>query len=229
MPTSLDYAPKPPPHRRRLFIRVFWLIAVAVAASLLWRNAPPYARQIRYLYWQSRSMAFVAPPEHVAYEEDPTRAAALLGREGYQKTRPGAGQMPVGFVPPPMNRLSRSWVCMAFVGERRSRCGQKRLVVLGYQVHSQPGGGRMLELYGSGKTLATFRPGTQVEGSGWGIQLNLGPTDVFRIFWGQRDPLAADRFTMRYEFNGQAGLIDGRLLENGVLELVVRDGPLRTR
>ena len=235
-PATLEYAAPPPLHRRRIFRYALWLtVAVGVIAAVAWRWGPPYARQLRYLYWQSRCMAFEAPADHVAYEEDPTRAAALLAGPGYQPANPidrqvpAGTQPPVGFVPPPMLKLLKGWVCMAFVGERTSAGGQKRLVVLGYQVQLQSNGDRTFDLYGSGKTLATPRPGTQLEGSGVGVNFHLRAGDVLRVFWGQRHPREGDRFTIGYSLNGQSGVIDGKLLEDGKLETIVRDGPLRAR
>src|SRR5687768_11676471 len=151
----LDYAPRPPVYRRRIVIRALWLMALLTLSVLAWRFGVPYAKQVRYLYWQSRCLAFEAPADHLAYEEDPARAAALLmAQPGYQAANPicrqvAAGvQPPVGFVPPPMAQLTKSWVCMAFVGERTSAGGQRRLAVLGYQVHlNLSTGTRTFELY----------------------------------------------------------------------------------
>jgi hypothetical protein len=228
-PLELDYAPRPALHRRRGVRRALWLTAFLVFGLAAWQLGPPYARQARYLYWQSRSMSFRAPTEHVAYEEDPNLAVALVTQPGYQPvssfSTPSGTQRPVGFVPPPLSRLSGNWVCMAFVGGRKSAGGQRRLVTLGYQVHKHPAG-RVFDLYGSGKTLATLSPGSQIQGSGLGIQFVLKTQDSLRLYWGQRDPKQADRFTVRYTLNGTEGFIDGRLLEDGRLELNVRDGPL---
>jgi hypothetical protein len=47
-----------------------------------------------------------------------------------------------------------------------------------------------------------------------------------RFFAGQAHPTDESRFTIAYSIGGAGGSIDGRLLDDGTVELGVRDGPL---
>lgn len=108
---TLEYAPKPPVHRRRSFRRAVWIVALLGVGFVAWRWVPAYAPRAWYLYWQRQCMNFRAPADHVAYEEDESRAAALFTRTGYQsiplRTRGSTQPLmePVAFVPPPVARL----------------------------------------------------------------------------------------------------------------------------
>ena len=231
---ALDYEPRVPIYRSRIFRRIALLIALIVATTIAVRCSRPYVAQLRYLYLQGQCLAISAPADWVAYEEDPQRAAVLAKVAGYQGVNPflppvGATP-PVGFVPPVLNQLSGGgWVCMVFVHERISPAGNKRLAVLGYQVHAGSArGAREVELYGSGKTPATFRPGSRMDGTAKSdLWLMLAASDRLRLFWGQVDPTRADHFSIGYLLNDQRGTIDCWLRDDGRIDMAVRDGPAK--
>jgi hypothetical protein len=237
--TPLEYAPAQPVRRRRRLRRAIYALIVLSAGIALWRAGPPFVRQVRYVYWQSRCMSFTAPADFVAYEEAPSRAAALLALPGHRRVTMPVGPVaiwPVGFVPPPLARLQVRWTSMAFVHGRTTPAGRNRLVVLGYQLqanaelarHRAGSAGRVIELYGSGKTTATLIPGSELDGlAHHKLCLVLSGQDVLRLFWGQPDSDHADHFTIGYRLNDQPGTIDGWLKDDGQLELKVRDGPAK--
>jgi len=51
--------------------------------------------------------------------------------------------------------------------------------------------------------------------------------DGLRFYAGQHDPADTSRFTVGYEMGGQAGTIDGWLMDNDTVKLQVRDGTAR--
>lgn len=55
-------------------------------------------------------------------------------------------------------------------------------------------------------------------------KLNIQYHDVLRIFAGQADPADAAHFTIGYELDGKAGVIDGWLKANGSVALEPREG-----
>jgi hypothetical protein len=243
--SQLEYEPAKQVLRRRRWRRAVVGLIVLVGGISLWRVGPPFLRQARYVYWQSRCMDFTEPADFVAYEEDQSRAAALLQRPGYQRVVAPVGlptAWAVGFVPPPLTQLQpmarpgRWWTEMVFVHARTTPATRRqRLVVLGYKIESNSNlgrraGGRVLQLYGSGKLTASLIPGSEIEGVAHRkLCLVLDGKDVLRIFWGQPDPDHADHFTIGYELNDQRGTIDGWLKDDGQLDLKVRDGPATRR
>src|SRR5438128_1167983 len=84
----LEYAPGAPLRRRRWRRRAIYALMIVAAGVAVWRTAPAFFRQARYVYWQSRCMSFTAPANFVAYEEEPTRAVALLNKAEYLKIPP---------------------------------------------------------------------------------------------------------------------------------------------
>jgi hypothetical protein len=238
----LEYAPKPPVHRRRNFRRAVWIVALVTVALIAWRWGPPYTRHASYVYWQSRCMSFTAPADHVAYEEDTERAAALATRANYHtmplRPPPPATQPlmePVGFVPPPLARFRAASRVAAFVGRLTSADGQERLVAVElHLVLISSNGDRRLQLIPYRATPASLlRPVVTRETSLRMVReivyFNLARIYRLRLFWGQRDPQHPDRFTIRYIINEQPGVIEGRLDKEGNVKFTVPQGPLATR
>ena len=74
---QLDYAPKPPIHRRRTFRRiVYFVIVAALLVPAMWAGRRAYERAT-LLYWQRRCADFSMPPGTVAYDENPATTPAL--------------------------------------------------------------------------------------------------------------------------------------------------------
>jgi hypothetical protein len=54
----------------------------------------------------------------------------------------------------------------------------------------------------------------------------LSATDRLTLFAGQPDAADASRFTLSYSLNGRDGTLDGRLRQNGQVDLVPRAGTM---
>jgi hypothetical protein len=173
--------------RRRLTVAGVALCAAA-AGVLGYRHVRPTLAQARYLYWQRQCMRYSARGDFVVYEEDAVRAAAMLAAgPPYQPVNSlsnprsaGLDGPPAGYVPPPLSRLGGSWVCIAFLHARRLPGGQPRLGLLGLQVHPEPDGGRLLDLYGTGKRWPHGKPVPPCRGRRHGARPSrCGPASGF--------------------------------------------------
>jgi hypothetical protein len=231
--SPLEYAPAAPVLRRRRVRRVIYALMAAVVGVVLWRAGPPFARQVRYVYWQRQCMTFSAPADFVAYEEDPTRAAALLKQSRYRtQALPATSGTAAGFSPPPLAHLESvwGWGNVLYMHAATTSLERRRLIVVDLAVRRAWGTSRteerVIELYGAGLVPASLRPGTETEGTGGNyLDLILQQTDRLRVFWGQPDPIRSDRFTIGYELNGEPGAIEGLLKDDGQVDLRVLDGP----
>lgn len=240
---QLAYAP--PPRRRwwrrkRVVLSLLLFLAIGLFCGYRFGGEywQPYWQQLGYLYWQDRSMRWAPAADFVVYEEDDVRAPVLRTQPGYDRvssmgapTSAGLAGPPAGHIPPPLNKIrpgnGGSWTSMCFVHGRYTPAGEKRLAVVGYQVTPlSDGSGRYIEIYGSGKTLATLKPGSTIDGgSPHKLYIYVERADRLRVFAGQADRDDLTRFTMRYEVNGNGGTIEGRLADDGTFRLKILDGP----
>jgi hypothetical protein len=232
--SRLEYEPAKQVLRRRRWRRAVITLLVLVGVVSLWRSGPPFLRQVRYFYWQTRCARFTEPSDFVAYEEDATRGAALLPRAGYFPM-PTLGGLtpPTLFSPPPLAALQNKPSGAVFLHERTTPSGRRRIVIVfpnaGLPVGMVYGGaGRIVEFQSHTAVPATLVPGSELRRLGKSrLCLILKTEDVLRLFWGQPDPRQSDHFTIGYELNGTGGTIDGRLKDDGQLDLNVRDGPAK--
>ena len=95
--------PPPPANRGRptRFVVALAFFAVVTLAALYF-GVPlgkQFYAQYHRLAWQRRCMSYAPPASTVVYEEDPDRAAALEGRDGYFDLTPAAvaGEAPPGW------------------------------------------------------------------------------------------------------------------------------------
>jgi hypothetical protein len=237
VPTSsqLEYEPAKRVLRRRRWRRAVAAFMVLVGVVSLWRAGPPFLRQVRYFYWQTRCARFAEPSNFVAYEEDATRGAALLPRAGYFPMPTLGGPTPPAtlFSPPPLTALQNKPSGAVFLHERTMPSGRRRIVIVFPNVGPPignvfRGAGRIVEFQSHTAVPATLLPGSELRPLGKSrLCLILQPDDVLRLFWGQPDPRQSDHFTIGYELNGAVGTIDGRLKDDGQLDLSVRDGPAK--
>jgi hypothetical protein len=54
--------------------------------------------------------------------------------------------------------------------------------------------------------------------------LKIQYAELLRIFFGQTDPADSSHFTLKYELNGKAGVINGWLKPNGSVVFEPREG-----
>jgi hypothetical protein len=181
-------------------------------------------------------MSFVAPAEHLAYDDDPTQAAALARRADYASTvqwrstrnlsMPPTSQA-VAYVPPPLASMRPGTTPVVFMAGRKTSAGATWLVTIEADVHLWHDGSRGMRLRGINNMPHSLRPGRTPRICITNTPaFTLAPSDRLQLFWGQRDPRRGDRFTIGYRLNDVAGTIDGRLLDDGGVEFFVLDGPL---
>jgi len=221
---QLEYAPpiawhKVPRWRKRFVVAGLVLAAVGF---LYW--APPLWRHARLLYWQRECIAYAAPPTLVVFDPD-AHSAAILGPEvGWA---PADVSSPA-HSPKPWREFSRAGLHGWAWGEpviglidRKSPNGQSWLIGISLSPSAQPAlRARMCTRATLTSRPKHFRGQTLVDA--------LPEGNLPRLYAAQPDPADASRFTIRYEFPDRAGVIDGRLHDNGTLELTYRgDGQSR--
>jgi hypothetical protein len=245
--------------RRRIVLAAI-LFAIAIAA-ILWtkpaiRRVQQWNRDQQFQRLQRRALAYTAPADRIVYEEDPGEAAGLLKQNGFYASIPtfdaqGRAATRLGWQPP-VRWNDSLWSAFAsgplplavdprapaFLGERTTRSGERRLVCVGVAVEArQDTGGR----WGINRWLQawSFEPGTldhpdatapmgqmiidsdapRAPGSMDPLSDDLAnpftPPFPLRLYAGQRDPTDASRFTIAYELQGRRGVITGILQDDG--------------
>jgi hypothetical protein len=163
IPPQLDYAP-PVPGRKKWVWRggLILLLAAVATASIRW--GPAEWQQVQILYWQHACMTYSPSTDTVVYEENPTAAAELLAKKAgywhyvlrrengrdskaavvnaaafcsdcYSQFQIASGIPGAGTNMFTMNTVGSP--ATAFLHERRSPAGHRRLVVIAY--HPEPG------------------------------------------------------------------------------------------
>ena len=102
----------------------------------------------------------------------------------------------------------------AFIGPRRSAGGMSRLVIVTVAPTEKPASPRprSLQLAGYAFTAAGPAPGQEpVAGQVTTFSVPVPAGAYARVLAGQRDPTDPARFTIRFELDGAAGVVAGRL------------------
>jgi hypothetical protein len=178
----------------------------------------------------------------IIYEEDLEGAAALLrDPDKYAKVEEtpfAAARWPSALTPLLGGRYETTGdVTVAFMHERRSPCGNVRLVVVPFAVWAPDvknrGFLRRLDLDW------IYAPGTWANGgkptwlAGQATAFLVPEPYALRVFAGQPDTQDESHFTIRYSARLSAddawadGIIDGWLMDDNSVKLRMRDGPLR--
>jgi len=77
-------------------------------------------------------------------------------------------------------------------------------------------------------TLAGWRPGDRGVNRSTSVDMVLlGHSDAFTLFAPQPDPNDASRVLVPYELNGQPGVLDAQVTDEGYLICTVRTGSAR--
>jgi hypothetical protein len=231
----LDYAEPPGWHRRPRVRRYAVVFAViAMAAIGFWRWGPGLWRQTLYLRAQARCMNYAPPADQVVYEEDPERVETLRARQSpsyrrvvYRGTFEGTDWDPVALNTPVMDGFMSITLLqvnppLLFLHERRDPAGHRYLVWIGLQIENaeERGQGRVVSV-----VACVFRPARlwsylePVKRDDYLSLHDVQASDTLRVFAGQFDANDASRFSIRYELNGTAGVIEGQLLDGGQLKL----------
>jgi hypothetical protein len=163
----------------------------------------------------------------VTYEEEPQAAERLWRGGGYEIRYPRSSVVPVDRVCPAWSAFARSigvppWD-VVFCHGRTSPSGRQRLIVIDFTHNSfkahviRPG------------TLFTrpqlLRRTDVVQEVSYAILLREDKKDHVRMYAGQPDPADPAHLTIKYEKNGEPGIIDGWLTDEEWVRLRVRTGP----
>jgi len=246
----LEYAPAPNRKKKLLRRAVAVCLIIAIAAAGWWWG-PGLWQLAPILYWQRQCMNYQPGPEQVIYEEEPTAAAKLLAADprfhpfsisrGMDTPRPSpinaAAYFPRSFeklessVPGPPFRLFGKAGAMAFLHERISPAGHRRLVFVTYCPEQTTFTINLIQGYNC--EAQAIQPGTithppAVLAKGWVIDvISTYPQTRpnLRMYAGQIDPNDASHFTIRYEIWGQTDILDGRLDDQDNIMLTPRKLP----
>ena len=263
-PPRLDYAQAQSIVSRmglRRVIGLSVLVALVVAALVWWdpavRRVQRWRSERAYRQLQQTCMTYAAPANRVVYEEDPADAAALQKRDSAyapilqldratmtQIIRPG-WQPPVQFTEPlwtkysvGIRRLPTTPRAVAFMGERRTKSGERRLVCVGIAIQAQQLADgrwsivRWLQAWSFAPSSLDSADQTAPMGlmvidsdakrpPGGSDPLTDDPDHPFtppfplRLYAGQPDPADASRFTIGYALQGRRGTISGVLQDDG--------------
>ena len=234
--------------RWRRWVRAAGLLLLLIAAVALLRHRQAIIAYAQLHYDEHACRAFVAPPAHVALEFDPAKAPALVAQPGgdyvgglaYAQDR-----APAMFVPQALRRYLGSTVKLyggvAYVGERRSAGGTRRLVFVEVAGVSMVAGdparkdGKTARIWIEARSLPVLRwrdtaPPPVTRGTSADIihsrefvSGNVSLVTMATGYYGGRpDRADASRFTIEYWTGGCQDFIDGQLLDNGVVTLKPR-------
>ena len=270
-PPRLDYAPGRSLVTRIGRRRLVWLaiIGSVVLTLTIWSDpvSQRFARwraERSYRQVQQSCLTYTAPADRVVYEEDPAYATDLLKLSpsyapiigANALNRPIAAPMlqpPVMFTEPLWTRYSGGVhpiapapLGAAFMGERTTRSGERRLVCVGlamqlrqpsstgapwsmnrwlqawsFKVGSLDGPDQLApmgQMFIDSRTPRA-RPGESDPLTG-DPRNPFNPPFPLRLYAGQPDPNDRSRFTIGYELQGRRGVIAGRLHDNGTIEFI---------
>jgi hypothetical protein len=265
-PPQLDYAPPLSLVTRIGRRRLIWVgvvIAVVIAINNwgypLMQRVKRWHAERAYHRLQKTCMAYAAPADRVVYEEDPAEAEALL-KLGPQYT-------PIFSIPssaivcptlqPPVRFTEALWTSysagvtptapaaqgVAFMGERTTKAGERRLVCVGIAMELRPeatasryGMNRWLQAWSfeigslaSADQTAPMgqmvidsgapRPPGETDPLAGDLRKPYNPPFPLRLYAGQPDPNDASRFTIPYALVGHRGVITGTLNDDGSILL----------
>ena len=227
---QLDYG-KPPLvfQRRRTQRRLIWgAIALALVSALWW--GPLAFNRCAALYWQKRCMEYVAHPDQIVFEEDPTHAAELLKLD-HNLIGPATGRV-VAMRPVPIwNKFSThvEWAMpidrtpILFLHARQFAGGTPQLLAVrldryAYETLS-------IAIDSPSNASLSRAPECRVGGNSFSIP-PLAFKGNLRFYAGQPDPVDLSHFTIRYEIDGEPGIIEGWLTPKGP-DIKIRDGPAK--
>jgi hypothetical protein len=220
------------------------LLLVAAAWGAI-RVRRAFAVQSAHLQAQAALFRQVLPEGTVLYTEDPTRIETVRGRGGYRDARNSRQHRAedVAVMPGAWERVERRWdfeghdednpqivsfqLDDTFNHLRTSKGGVRWIVSVGRGgPFATPTGGRTVGIAYGTFSLAGWKPGDRGFSRSTSMdQVLLGRSDVFTLFAPQPDPNDASLVMAPYELNGQPGILDAQVTDEGYLICTVRTGP----
>ncbi|MDB5303396.1 MAG: hypothetical protein JWM97_945 [Phycisphaerales bacterium] len=229
----ISYAPAPKGIRYHWVRRLTALALLIVLCAATVRYVPRMNRRLELLRSQGLAMTYTAPADHVVYERDPLKAAALLRAssnywaldwpsDNGHATPPSRALNPYGavvdFAPAwgDFYRLAsppgRNTGAVIFLHKLRSPAGHERLVGVD--------GFLSLGIAGLRLNACVFQPGTLFsrpefvsDGVNYSLE-EMGELPARRVYAGQLDPADPSHFTILYETAEGTGVIDGWLMDD---------------
>jgi hypothetical protein len=239
MPAVLGYLQGNRRSRRfRRALRTVLVVSIALSAGIAWRWGPSAWQHASLLDRQRRCMNWSVPNGTVAYEEDPDRAALLLGSSSYAPMPSAVAQdMQLGGFPKARIAILQideaggllpaevAGQGIAFMHRRRSPGGNERLVVVPIRVGIASASGYCMSL--CDPIVLSPAPSWPPEPPRILSRGGQGPTmfagwhrteqgaaergkPLIRFYAGQADPEDASHYSIRYEY------FDNVFDENGV-------------
>lgn len=225
-PLQLDYAPGEP-IRRRMRRRVLAATTIIVI-TLLYLYGPDLWSRVQNVYIWYRLSTYQADPKQIVYEDNPRGVTALLASgQGYASHAPAKG--------PPSAYLAPDVAGGAFGGShgtlflhKRSASADKTTILaldLSERIDAPQENGISFIVLVSYSRLLTWAKG--LAGTEWKAVIFLKDAAVtgtpVRFFAGQPDAADESHFTIGYEIGGRLGVIDGWLMNDGSVNLKVRE------
>lgn len=231
----LEYAPRPPAHRRRFFRRVLLTLASIVIVAGMTKWGPAMYVRLALLYHQRGCMNYTASPDQVVFDSDPVRVAKLASDPNLVISKGCAFRV-----------LPRDWQVLEatlfnapapraviFLHERHAAGGASRIVAV-----ERTAGAEASAYFIGGYDVdphviepASFNRPLRDVPSIFAIDVmdSFAPHTDIRIYAGQPDPADASHFTIRYESRGATHIVDGFLGGDGRVTMKRRheaaDGP----
>lgn len=228
--SRLDYAAAAEQRRRLLNRRIRIVVAVVAVGLAFYWSGPVAWRKYSDAARFRRLASWSPPPDALVYVRDPSAAALTHGLPTTCAT--ALGEVAVHEVPDERNRRFIT-ASLPFA----------TVFVRGF---SGPDGPQLLIVELAAQPLTTHPPRPGVFEFLWTIQSRDGsrfrsssrhvflvPPDELAtsrnvpvcFFAGQRDLVDETHFTIRYEYGGAPGIIDGWLLDDDTVKLQVREVP----
>jgi hypothetical protein len=197
------------------------LLLLILVGILQRRTIELYVRQAELLYAQRVWLNFSAPADRVVYDDDPSRAAALLALADYARVYTPQGKAAIVWTPP---QFSDAWfrtsgrppspTAVLFLHERRTAAGERFLLSCELEAASGLAGSSTTPIRMSEIRPAGWRRGLARRNAvGWPlpaqIQRAIQTGAHLRVFAGQADPDDATHFTVKYTLDGVEGILDG--------------------
>jgi hypothetical protein len=210
---------------RRAVGLVVCLGALAGAGGACWVHLPGW-------YWYHQCSTYALPPNEVVLEDDETAIAALTRRtpSAYRRipSSNGSAARPVGRRAPAVERLgfARSEGTL-FLHGRETPGGKARVVGVMVGVVDANATGEQLYVGCYSMRPAPTPWSFKTAKAYSSLRLPRPKSRDLRLFAGQPDANDPSHFTIAYVAHGQPGTIDGWLADDEIVQLKVRDGPLK--
>lgn len=202
---------------------VAFLVLAPIVGHTGWKQYRDHLARKELFAHQDHYFDYAAAPDLIVYTEDPDLGQRLIDHDrNYVKLGTAACYLQKVLNEPPTLPFGNGPPTL-FIHARRSPDGTRVLVLV-----------PLMALEDTEDLRAdTFAPVTDDEPGLYlrttsKLLLRRWPHDRITFMSGQPDPKDESHFTIQYRLNDQSGTIDGRLADDGLVTMHVRDGPAQT-